>query len=109
MRANQHSIRTILKNDFGPVYLNQVRRERDAHTKKLWEIKNKESRKAYWKAKRADPAYRAKELERKRKWREKNREKYNAYHRRYYEMNPARREYLSLKGKEFRAAKSNAG
>ncbi len=99
-------VRTILKNDLGPLYLARARKERQAFTQKLWELKNKERRRAYWREhrKKLGTAF---ENERKRKWRERNRKKVAAYHREYFHKNPERQEYLRQKKREYRAANQN--
>jgi len=70
---------------------------------------------------RADPEYdrRLREYEReyrkrnaerirelRKAWVEANRDLRNAYHRRRYELDPARREYLARKTREYRARKA---
>lgn len=94
-------LRTIIRSPDTYV-LRLAREEREKHTKKLWEIKNKDKRKAQmaaWRAKNRD-----KENERKRRWRQENREHVRAYERRRFSLNPARQEYLVMKKREYRAA-----
>ena len=95
-------IRTIIRlGDRNTLKL--ARRERARFRRRMWYLRNAAKERARVRAYRIRNAerVRAKEAERYRRRLEARR----AYHRRYYEMNPARQEYLRDKQREYRAAR----
>ena len=91
-------LRTILKA--GLIDINESRKERIKHRHWLWRQKNKE--KLRLKAKDNRERQKGYEL----KYRQKNREKRNEYFRKYNKT-PYRREYLTMKLREYRAKSRN--
>jgi hypothetical protein len=102
IKNNGYPIRTIVRLADEKM-LHRARLDRQNFKKRLWRIKNQERLRAYnkeWKLKNKEH-----EAERKRQWREENREHVRAYERRYFQLNPAVREYRMLKNREYRARK----
>lgn len=100
VQPNQYPIRTILKSE-DPAVLERARKEREAHLKRLWRMRNKERARVYWRAWKQ--RNRDTENERKRRWRKENRDHVRAYERRYYELNPELKVYRAQKNREYRA------
>lgn len=80
--------------------IREARRERKNFRQRLWYRKNAEKMKARMKKWRA--ANRATWEKSNAEWRRKNMDKVRFYEHRRFVLNPARREYLATKSREYR-------
>lgn len=107
LARNQHPVRMVVAPEITARQLEQARRERENHRRRLRRMQRTPQERAkdaaYQRARRAAPDFLERDRERKARWRAKNRKKVNAYFRSYEALTPGRREYKAAKAREYRA------